>query len=130
MSDGKPFQSSATPPPQKPPPTVSGVLWQLANLIFKREAALVATSAVVLVGAGAGGAVWAQGRLDGGMDERVAPLEARQTKVEADVEQVKRQVANVERLGLETNLNVRLMLESRGIRPIDVPKVEPKDGGQ
>lgn len=129
MSEGKPFQSSASPPPQKPPPTVSGVLWQLANLIFKREAALVATSVVVLVAAGAGGAVWAQSRLDGGMDERVAPLEQRQAKVEADVEQVKKQVANVERLGLETNLNVRLMLESRGIKPIDVPKLDPKDGG-
>lgn len=52
------------------PPTLPAVLWQLAGLIFKREAMLVVATAAVLVGGGASFTVWAQGKLDGG----VAPV--------------------------------------------------------
>lgn len=52
------------------PPTLPSVLWQLATLIFKREAALFFLLAVVLVAGGASFTVWAQNQLDAG----VAPV--------------------------------------------------------
>lgn len=52
------------------PPTLPAVLWQLAGLIFKREAMLVVVTAAVLVAGGASFTVWAQSKLDGG----VAPV--------------------------------------------------------
>lgn len=113
-------------PEEAKPPTLPAVLWQLAGVVFRREALMGLASVAVLVGAGAVGVVWAQDKLDGGVEHKLAPLEARQSAIEAKVARVEQQVANVERLGLETNLNVRLMLESRGITPITVVA---KDGG-
>lgn len=121
-----PFKSSDSSA-KKPQATLSGVLVQLAGRIFKREAAMIITATVVLIGAGAGGAVWAQEKMDAAMNSRVSPLEKRQEKVEADVAQVKQQVANVERVAMETNLNVRLIAERLRIVPITI---EAKDGGQ
>jgi len=57
---------------EQKPPTVSGVLLALANLVFKRDAILWAAAVAVLLGAGGLGVVWAQGKLDGG----VAPVKA------------------------------------------------------
>lgn len=115
------------------PPSLPSVLWMLAQLTFKREAILVVTACVVLVGVGGVSVVWAQAKLDGG----VAPLRVelaseakanetihRQQALEA--EELRRRMANVERVALETNLNVRLLLEDRRIAPVTL---EPTDGG-
>lgn len=56
------------------PPTLPSVLWQLAGLIFRREALLVVAACVVLLGVGGAGVVWAQAQLDGGTDKAVAPV--------------------------------------------------------
>jgi hypothetical protein len=54
------------------PPTLPGVMMQLANLVFRRDAILWAAAVAVLLGAGGLGVVWAQDKLDGG----VAPVKA------------------------------------------------------
>jgi malic enzyme len=129
----EPFKSSDSSS-RKAPATLSAVLMQLAGLIFKREAAMILTSVVVLLGAGAGGVVWAQARLDAGVDTRIAPLEERQGRVEAELVEVrkemveaKKQSADAVRISLETNLNVRLIAEALKVRPITI---EPSDGGR
>ena len=129
----EPFKSSDSGS-RKAPVSLSAVLLQLAGLIFKREAAMILTSVVVLLGAGAGGVVWAQSRLDAGVDTRIAPLEERQVLVEKDLVEVKKELVEVRkqsadavRVSLETNLNVRLIAEALKIRPITV---EARDGGQ
>lgn len=65
------------------PPTIPGVLWALAGLIFRREALLMVAAVVVLVGAGGFGVVWAQSQLDGG----VAPVRAELAKKDAATNQ-------------------------------------------
>lgn len=59
-------------PEQPKEPTLPGVLWLLAGLIFKREALLVIGVAAMLLVAGGVSVVWAQDKFDGG----VAPLKA------------------------------------------------------
>jgi len=125
-----------------PPTTLPGVLMLLASVVFRREALLVVTSSVVLLAAGAGGVVWAQAKLDGGVAPVRAELATETAKREAaekanaelhrqqqaEAEDLRRRMANVERVSLETNLNVRLLLEERRLTPVTL---EPtKDGGR
>ena len=56
------------------PPSLPGVLFQLAGLIFRREALLVVFACVTMLGVGGAGVVWAQTQLDGGADKAVAPV--------------------------------------------------------
>lgn len=95
----------------------------------------MAASIVVLLAIGGAGVVWAQTQLDGG----VAPLRLRvetEAKANADVhraqqaeaEDLRRRMAAVERVALETNLNVRLLLEDRRITPVTLE--QPTDGGR
>ena len=123
------------------PPSLPTVLWQLAGLIFKREALLMAASIVVLLALGGAGVVWAQSRLDGGVAPVRAELAAETAKREAaelanadvhraqqaEAEDLRRRMAAVERVALETNLNVRLLLEDRRITPVTL---EQTDGGR
>jgi hypothetical protein len=60
---------------------------------------------------------------------RVEAVEARQVASDASVTESNRRVANIERVVMTIDLNQRLMLESRGLTPIDVPH-EPRDGGR
>ena len=108
------------------PPALNELLWTLANLIFRREAVMLAASIVFLVAAGAGGVVWAQSTIDGGVKAKLAPIEERQDKVEQDVRQVRHQMANVERLTVETNANVRLIAERLRLVTISL---DPSDTG-
>lgn len=112
--------------PDDKPPTLPTVLWQLANLVFKREAVMLLAAMALLVGGGGATVVYGQGYLDGGMEKRIAPLERRQDMVEADVAEVKKTSAEALRVSLETNLNVRLIAERLNLRPITL---EAKDGG-
>lgn len=115
-------------------PTLPGVLWLLATVIFRREAIMVVASSALLLAVGGVGVVWAQAKLDGGvapirvqleLDARANEEIHRRQAVEA--EELRRRMANVERVALETNLNVRLLLEDRRILPITL---EPTDGGR
>lgn len=118
------------------PPTIPGVLWALAGLIFKREALLVVASLAVIAGVGGAGAVWAQSRLDGSTAPVVARVEAleRQSREDrhaqaVEAEEQRRKMASLERVTMETSLNVRLLLEQQKIQPI-VLDLRPMDGGR
>lgn len=95
------------------PPTLPGVLWTLAGLIFKREALLGLSIVGALVVLGGTGVVWAQ-------DKFLGPVEKRQD------EQDKR-MANVERMTVETNATVKIIAYRLGVTPLSL---EQKDGGQ
>ncbi len=102
--------------------TLTDVRWLLALGVTSIAAVVVATASTI---------AFAQ---DAGV-KAVAPVEARQTVSEAAIAQLQkdsaeqgRKVANVERVVMTLDLNMRLMLESRGIKPIDVPN-DP-DGGR
>lgn len=73
-------------PAVEKPPTLPGVLWQLASLIFKREALMLVAAVAVLVGAGGATVVYAQGYLDGGTAKSVAPIKADVAAVKAKAE--------------------------------------------
>lgn len=126
-----------TQPPSPPPPTIPGVLWALAGLIFKREALLVATALAVVAGIGAAAAVWAQARLDG----EVAPVTARVEVLErqsredrrtrdVEAEEQRRKMVSLERVTMETSLNVRLLLERQKIQPVTLDMPPAADGGK
>lgn len=106
----------------------------LASLIFKREALLVVASCAVLLAVGGAGVVWAQAKLDGGVAPIRAELAAQakaddelHRRQQLEAEDLRKRMANVERVALETNLNVRLLLEDRRILPVTL---EPLDGGR
>lgn len=113
--------------PEEKPPTVTGALLALANLVFKRDAILWAAAIAVILFAGGWGVVWAQDKLDGGIEHRVVPLEKRMDVIEADAREVRKTSAEALRVSMETNLNVRLIAERLNLRPITL---EAKDGGQ
>ncbi|MDP2271246.1 MAG: hypothetical protein Q8K32_10980 [Archangium sp.] len=58
------------------PPTLSAAAWQLAGLIFKREALMLVAAMAVLTGAGGATVVYGQGYLDGGTAKAIAPVKA------------------------------------------------------
>jgi len=60
---------------------------------------------------------------------RVEIVEAKQAATDASVVEANRRSAAVERTVMVIDLNMRLMLESRGIKPIDVPPATPGDAG-
>lgn len=116
-------------------PTIPGVLMQLAGLVFRREALLVVTSSVILLGAGAGGVVWAQSKLDGGVEAKLVPLQAAldadKRKLEehlVDDAQSRREVTR--RLD-ETSADIRALYRAV-MTGAPQPRLEapPKDGGQ
>lgn len=113
--------------PEQKPPTVTGALLALANLVFKRDAILWAAAIAVLLFAGGFGVVWAQDKLDGGVEVRVAPLEKRLDTTEREMAEVKKTAAEALRVSMETNLNVRLIAERLNVRPITL---ETADGGR
>ena len=64
-------------------PSLPGALWQLANLVFKREAIMLVAAMALLVGAGGATVVYGQGYLDGGAAKIVAPV-AEAVKVQTE----------------------------------------------
>lgn len=96
---------------------------------------------LILLGAGVGGGIvgkgWAEDRMDDRAEAKVAPVRADVVEVKADVKALKeaalkaeREAAAVKMLALETNLNVRLVVERLNMKPITLPAVvEPKDAG-
>jgi hypothetical protein len=106
------------------PLTVPQVVWAAARWVVKRELAIrIAVVAFLLVLGG--GCVAYAARFE---NERHAPIEQRLTKLEQREQERDRSDLARDRLMMESNLNVRLLLESHGIKPIDVPRVPP-DGG-
>lgn len=109
------------------PPTLGGTLMALANLIFKREAVMVAAALVVLVVGIGGTVVWAQGKLDAGMEEHVAPVVVKVEQVEARVAALEKNQADMQRMTVETNATLKLVAMRLGVTPITLEL--PKDGG-
>lgn len=94
---------------------------------------VVAALAALSATAGGGWAAYAQVRSAATEDNkplvaRVEGVETKQTATDASVAEQNRKIANIERTVMTLDLNMRLMLESRGIKPIDVP-ADP-DGGR
>ena len=97
------------------PPTLPGVLWALANLVFKREALLVVVVVALLLAIGAGGVVYAQDKFDAGL----APVEQRVLALEKNQ-------ADMQRMTVETNATLKLVAYRLGVVPITL---EAKDAG-
>ena len=102
--------------------TVTDLRWLIALGLSSVAAVVIATVSTISFAQDAG-------------VKAVAPVAARETVTEAAVAQLQkdsaeqgRKVANVERVVMTLDLNMRLMLESRGIKPIDVPP--SADGGR
>lgn len=94
---------------------------------------VVTTLAVLTAVAGGGWKAYAQVREAQAEDNkplvaRVGVVEAKQAAIDASVQEQNRKIANIERVVMTIDLNQRLMLESRGIKPIDVPP--SADGGR
>lgn len=123
MSEAKPFQSSASPAPQKKPETFEEQakgLW--GGVLRPRAGSIIA--ALIVGGVGATGTyAFAQQRLDAGLE----PIRAELAEVKKEAQEAKKQSANAERIALETNLNVRLLVEAAKLKPITIEA--PKDGG-
>lgn len=98
------------------PPTLPGVLWALAGLIFRREALLMVAAIAVLIAIGAAGVVWAE---DKGV-RLLAPVETRVTTLEKNQ-------ADMQRMTLETNATVKMIAYRLGVTPLSL---EQKDGGK
>lgn len=65
--------------------------------------------------------------LQAASEKRQLENAATHAELRANAEEMSKRMAAVERLSLETNLNVRLMLEARGLKPITLSA--PPDGG-
>ena len=61
---------------------------------------------------------------------RVEALEARQATTDASVVEANRRAAAVERTVMVIDLNMRLMLESQKIKPIEIPNAPADSGGR
>lgn len=118
MSESVPFKSSASPPPQKKPPTVTELIAALPGKIFRRDALLL----VVVAGLGAAGAVYGQGKLDDiktgvarQVDAGVAPLE---TKLDEHIKTEAEARARLER-SMERLTDAMQAKEERDARRFD-----------
>lgn len=130
-------------PEKNPTPSIIGAIWDAANWLAKRELLLRIFTVAVLIGVGGVGVVYAQDKYDAGLAKHDEPLvkaikanaEALAEKIKADEtlhakqaqerEEDRKRSANMERIVMGIDLNMRLSLESRGIKPIDLP-----DAGQ
>lgn len=126
MSDErKGEETEGTKKKEGDPLTVPEVIWAAARWIVKRDLALRLAVVAFLMVLGGVGVVYAQGQ----GKELIAPLESadraldvRVTKLEqSESSRLEREAAR-DRITMETNLNVRLFLESQRIKPIDVPR--------
>lgn len=119
------------------PPTLPEVVWSAARWIARRELLVRLAMVAVLLGLGVAGTVLAAGELEKREVRLTAPFErfnaaidSRVTKLEqAEVARLEREAAR-DRITMETNLNVRLFLESQKIKPIDVPRFAEPDAGR
>lgn len=110
--------------------TVHGEVLAFAKRVLGGQA----LATLLLMGLAIGGyRALAQESKDGGAAV-VAPVAAELERVKLDVAEQKKDLAEVKRqverntlLTIETNANVRLLLENRGIKPVELA---PKDGGQ
>lgn len=127
MSEPIPFKSSDSGSTK--PSTVHGEVLAFARRVLGGQA----LATLLLMGLAIGGyRALAQESRDGGA-AAVAPVAAELERVKVtqgeqqkDVAELKRRVERVETLTIETNANVRLLLENRGIKPVEL---SPKDGG-
>jgi len=121
-----------TPTPT-PTPTLPTVLWQLAGLVFKREALLVVTTGAVLVASGASFAVWAQSKLDGGiapvreeLRQHVLEEERRHAAEEQQYRQVKEDLHEVQ---MDIRALYRAVQTGQPQPRLERPLPQPIDGG-
>ena len=127
MSEPIPFKSSDSGATK--PSTVHGEVLAFARRVLGGQA----LATLLLMGLAIGGyRALAQESRDGGA-AAVAPVAAELERVKADVAEQKKDVAEMKRqleqvrlVGIETGVNVRLLLENRGIKPVELG---PKDGG-
>lgn len=118
------------------PLTVPEVIWAAARWLAKRELLMRLAIMFVLVGMGGGGVVVGASELEKHDAKITLPLvkadeaiSARVSKLEtSEAARLEREAAR-DRVTMETNLNVRLFLESQKIKPIDVPRFAA-DAGQ
>lgn len=118
------------------PPTLPEVIWAAARWVARRELLVRLAMVTVLIGLGVGGALAFAGELEKHDAKIVAPLQqadaaidVRVTKLEqAEAARLEREAAR-DRITMETNLNMRLLMESQKIKPIDVPRFAA-DAGQ
>lgn len=105
--------------------TVPEVIWAAARWIAKRELLVRLGVVAFLLVVGGGAVVYAQGQgkmLTAPLELAHQVLEVRVTKLEqSEAARLEREAAR-DRITMETNLNVRLFLESQKIKPIDVPR--------
>ena len=119
----------AVPDPKEP--TFAGLLWGLANLIFKREAVLVVSTVVVLLTCGALGIVWAQDKLDGGAGKVDAKLTAHITEEQAEVAALNRKLDSAEeRNARRFEVLYNAVLERRSQPGAEELKQPATDGGR
>ena len=112
--------------------TVHGELLGFAKRVLGGQA----LATLLLMGLAIGGyRALAQESRDGGA-AAVAPVAAELERVKAqaaeqarDIAELKRRVERTEVVSVETNANVRLLLQDRGIKPVTALEL-PKDGGQ
>lgn len=115
--------------------TIPEVVWAAARWLAKRELLIRIGVVVLLIGVGVASAAYASNELEKhdakivvSLEKFDASIDVRVTKLEqAAAAQLEREAAR-DRMVLETNLNVRLFLESQKIKPIDVPR-SAVDGG-
>lgn len=117
-------------------PSIPEVIWAAARWLAKRELLMRLAIVLTLVGMGGGGVVVGASELEKHDAKITAPLmktdeeiAARVTKLESSESARLEREAARDRVTMETNLNVRLFLESQKIKPIDVPRFAA-DAGQ
>lgn len=110
--------------------TVHGEVLGFARRILGGQA----LATLLLMGLAVGGyRALAQEARDGGV-AAVLPVAAELERVKSataeqahDIAELKRRIERTEVVSVETNANVRLLLQDRGIRPVST--LEPRDGG-
>lgn len=113
------------------PPTVSGVLLALANLVFKRDAILWLAAIGVLLFAGGWGVVWAKDTLDGGVAPVKAQLDAHIKTEAEDIAAVNRRLdASEERSARRFEVLYNTILERRPQPGADELTKPQMDGGR
>jgi len=85
-----------TVPEQPAQPTLPAVLWQLAALIFRREALMLVAAMLVLVLGGGVTVVYGQGYLDGGAAKAVAPIKAKVEATDRRIDALEQKFDNAE----------------------------------
>lgn len=100
------------------PLTIPQVVWAAARWLAKRELLVRLAVIAFLLGLGGVGVAYAYAF----EERRHEPIEARISNLEQVDRARDRKDLERDRLLMEMNLNVRLFLQTHGVKPIDVPR--------